>query len=814
MTEPPPPTDPPRTDIDPERVVRRMAAAGESDPSTTELDPARTGGESGTWANGAGAVPLAFDDRFTVLRQIGGESGEADLYLVRENGGSEQVLKLYRPKHEPDPRIRELLVDRRISPSLVHITEAGVAGGRHYELMEHLPGGDLDALRAGLDGPPDPALFRAIVEQLAAAIDRLHELGIVHRDVKPGNILLRSQPTERPPSLALIDFGISRRLDGSDIRRTRSGTIAYSSPQALVGIQRPESDWWSLGVVCVELLTGELPYAVNDPNVIIQQVAAGRPVPLDAIADPGPRLLCQGLLVQDPEDRWGYAQIRQWLDGNPPAPPEPPAAPRDEPAEWALPYADNDARTRLELADLLESNWDRAAARFFAVPGSDAWRQLSDWMAQFDDAPDGDPAGRKALTRRAEAKRNREPSYVLLLRLLNWLDPDRHPLYRGRPITPEHLPALAAEAISAEPTGAELIIRDLWEHDLLTLLAACPAGGGLATIAARWRALAAEWAATPRELVKAEVHREPAGSPRVRPYLLWMATGDAAVPEWLDGRLAWISAELEEEVPWFAALAGSSDVMPRLRAVLLEDQARAAARRFALDRAVTAQRLAWERRRDDRIRWHRDQQRMLALGWAAAGAAVVLIAWSWVIGLDARLPLSSPRVVDRAWAYAMLTVVVVLAGEISLALVMGGLYYQYREYALFGSLIQHGNRLLHPFRTNGWAALPIIVPTVAAVALGTIYLPYLLPLLGGLAYVAWAFERHARWNRKWRAPAASGAAPPAGPSATNPPGTNPPGTNPPAPNPPGSDPPAADQPPIAVPPITVGSPADHPRSTV
>lgn len=744
-------TEPDPTYLDPDRPRHREA--GQVPP--TDIDPDRPDRPGRPRRRGGGdeELPATLAARFDVVTRLdAGDAGEARLYLVREKadagpGGEpvERVLKVYEPARVPDERVREALVGRSVGPELVQIAESEqTPDGRFYEVMEYLPGGDLRALRAAV-GTPSAELARDVVRQLAEAIHLLHGLGILHRDVKPGNVMLRSAPDEPPLRLALIDFGISRWLDGRDILRTRSVTIAYAAPEALMGRPDRASDWWSLGVLLYEFITGELPYDVSDPDVIVSQVAAGRPIDLDRVADPQLRLLCQGLRLHDKADRWGYDQIQDWLSGSPPVIVVP--EPEEVRAAWPLPFYGEEAHTPLELAGILEDHWDRAASRFFGSAVGDPWWQLRKWLTQFDGSPGHRAAERKRLFKRVESTRNREPSHVLLLRLLCWLNPNRPPIYRGEPISRNNLIALAQEAIKPERPGVAEVVYDLQEYDVLRLLATTPGGAGLAEINERWRREIKEWDDTPRELTRAEIRLEPADSPGVRPYLLWMATGDPSLGTWLDRRIAEIGAELAAEVEWFTKLATAPDTMSRLRAVLLEREARGEANRLHEARVAEKALRAQRRKSDARIRWHRDQQRILALGWAAAGAGIVLIAWSWIIRVTN--PFASEAAIAQAWNYSTLSVMVVLAGELSLALVMGGLYYHYRHFALFGTMVRYGSRALRPFRTNAWGALPIIVALAVGAVFATKYAAYLLPLLTGVAHLGWTLARHARWHREW-----------------------------------------------------------------
>lgn len=740
MSAPPLPPDERAEPEEPETELETGRTPRDDQPPVTEGEPGREprrSGESG--------LPGALRERFPTAERLAAQkSGQADLYLVREGDGPRQVLKLYHDNATPDAKVWRELSGRRVGPELVHISETGRVDGRHYELMEYLAGGTLVGFRAGR--APDTGTIAEIARQLAEALRLLHERGIAHRDVKPGNVLLRSAPGD-PLELALIDFGISRLAAEHDIMRTISGTVAYQAPEAMMGRPTTESDWWSLGVVLYELATGKLLYDVHDGDVIKQQVAAGRPVGFDEIADAQVRLLCRGLLLRDPRDRWGYDEIQHWLAGDPPELADFEPAPQR--AAWPLPVFGQEVVDTRGLAEALEQRWERAAERYFTAPGHHWW-QLRKWLLQFDDPDHYDLAARKKLLRRVDATRRREPAHALLLRLLLWLDPDRAPTYRRQPITPQTLVDLAQRAILQEP-GISEIIADLWHYELLPLLATAEGNAALGEFSQRWRELGKAWDRMPKVLARHGVTPAPAADAGVLPYLLWLAIGPETVRDWVDQQIAQIGRELPTDVPWFTALRSADGVLDRLRAVLLRARARSEAAEIVAERERITRLLEWERRRDRKIRWHRDQQRLLAVGWAGAGAAVPVIAMCWAVRLADLVPLASPAAIEGAWAAAVLFMVVVLAGELTLALVMGGLYYQYRHYALLGRLVLHGSQALRPFRHNAWPALPIIIGLAALLVAATTYVPYALPFIGGLAHLYWTVSRHLRWRREWSA---------------------------------------------------------------
>src|SRR5215472_14125070 len=171
------------------------------------------------------------------------------------------ALKLVAPSLARDERFRERfareseLVMSLEHPNVVPIYDAGDVDGRVYLAMRLVDGGDLGSLLR-TEGALDPRRALAICAQVAAALDAAHRRGLVHRDVKPSNVLL-----DGSEHVYLADFGLTRRLDDewSDSRLDRSiGSPAYLAPEQLeAGPVDGRADVYSLGCVLYECLTGE-----------------------------------------------------------------------------------------------------------------------------------------------------------------------------------------------------------------------------------------------------------------------------------------------------------------------------------------------------------------------------------------------------------------------------------------------------------------------------------------------------------------------------------------------------------------------------
>ena len=261
-------------------------------------------------------TPLAdFPDRFRVSSHVA-DGGMASVWVAEDRVlGRLVAIKLLAQQFLGDPdAVRRFQREARAAailsshPNVVTIYDVGEHEGRPFIVMEYMSGGSLaDVARSGRR-PQRQDVLRWLGDA-ASALDAAHDRGIVHRDVKPANLLL-----DERGSLGVTDFGIARVAFDTTVTRTGQvlGTAAYLSPEQAAGDPAsPASDRYALAVVAYELLTGERPFDGGGFAAQARQHLEADPVPPSARAtgslpqavDP---VLLRGL-DKDPEARWPSA---------------------------------------------------------------------------------------------------------------------------------------------------------------------------------------------------------------------------------------------------------------------------------------------------------------------------------------------------------------------------------------------------------------------------------------------------------------------------------------------------------------------------
>lgn len=300
-----------------------------------------------TTPDGAPPFPERLGD-FRLLQHLGG-GGMGVVYLARQESlGREVALKLIRPEQLFFPGARERFrrevetVARLAHPGIVPIYTVGEEGGIPYfamerivgcslaDVIEHLqhepvaqlPGAAFDRAIAACTGdattPAPAALFAGrwteacvrIVREVAEALEHVHRRSVLHRDVKPSNIMLT-----RSGRVMLVDFGLSSAEGGERLTKAGSqlGSLAYMPPEQLRGETDSldaRCDVYSLGATLYELLTLRLPFAEAQPSELRRRIAEGSPPPLrgrNPAIDRDVETVCLHAMANDPGQRYATA---------------------------------------------------------------------------------------------------------------------------------------------------------------------------------------------------------------------------------------------------------------------------------------------------------------------------------------------------------------------------------------------------------------------------------------------------------------------------------------------------------------------------
>ncbi len=270
------------------------------------------------------------DERYE-LRGLVGSGGMADVYLAHDEVLDRDVaLKLLKAYYAKDEEFVERFRREARSaaalanPYIVPIFDRGeTEDGTYYIAMEYLSGGTLKE-RIKSRGALSPRTAVEVALQTAEALQAAHEKGIIHRDVKPDNILIAGSG-----HIKVADFGIARAADATTISHLGDilGSAKYMSPEQAAGEEvGPTSDLYSLGVVLYEMLTGELPFEVDTPvDVPAKHAEKLPPYPREVNPEVSEALdaIVMRLLARDPKDRYRSAaelieELRRVRDGLPP----------------------------------------------------------------------------------------------------------------------------------------------------------------------------------------------------------------------------------------------------------------------------------------------------------------------------------------------------------------------------------------------------------------------------------------------------------------------------------------------------------------
>ena len=446
--------------VDPQTLLQRRSGPL-GDPPTRRQRPTRR-------AMPPGGLPDELEGRFEPVPGADGSSllgsgAEAEVWLVRDRQQDRlAALKLYRSDPLLDGRdtfdaaLRERLADpalRAHVPELYGWGWAGEGSGRGlaWEAMEYFelgsladfvqreaPGGRLRAERA-------EAILVEIVNALVFWENVVQRRQI---DLSPGNILVRRAD---PLNLVLSDFGGVRGTGLSQAISELQVKVGYMAPEALGNGNHAKSPYWSLGMICYQLVMGRS--VIQDRNEdAFRVILATNDIDVSAVPDPRWRLLIEGLLTRDIEDRWGHREVREWLARRPP-----PvrrfvrAARQTQTIEFAGGQFDDRRLLATEMVFRAEE-----AARWLSGGGAG---ELQAWLATFGDQPFD-------VVHLSGAERDPWRAHLAVSWFAATFLRDQRPHFRGTPVDQDGILRLAQDP------GSRAFLHQIADRDDVLRIAA------------------------------------------------------------------------------------------------------------------------------------------------------------------------------------------------------------------------------------------------------------------------------------------------------------------------------------------------------
>ena len=377
-------------------------------------------------------------NKYTIDRRLEVTSGEADLYICEYNG-EKYVAKLYKRKKA----IKEDVIKRLLqinSPYVAKLYEASTYNGLPLEILPYYKNGSLQGRTTTYD-----EILRMIIPNINEGLHVLHKAGIIHKDLKPSNIML----ADDEKSVAIIDFGISSVInDSGSVIVTKTGmTPEYSAPETFKNLFLEESDYYSFGVTLFELFNGYAPYANMSAEEIGQYVSVQRipfpenmpPLLVDFISALTYNDITKRTNKNNPNRRWTYEEVKKWLDGENLVIPGEGDAEKNKVANYVFvneTYSDTAA-----LVNALAKNWEEGKKHLFRGMLTKHFRTFNHELTKY------------CVSAEEEAARENGKDDVIFWKLLYELNPKLKGFY-WKEQAYESLPALGRD-----------MLEHLWRKD-------------------------------------------------------------------------------------------------------------------------------------------------------------------------------------------------------------------------------------------------------------------------------------------------------------------------------------------------------------
>ncbi|WP_240356814.1 serine/threonine-protein kinase [Myxococcus eversor] len=318
--------------------------------------------------------------------------------------GKQVAIKVLREELVSHQQVERLLIEARAVNAIRHAGIIDIFGfgrlpdGRPYITMELLRGESLSTrLR---QGRLDANTTRWVLDQVLSALGAAHKAGVVHRDLKPGNIFL-TDALDGTPLVKLVDFGIAKLVQSHDGPTTVHGSILgtpeYMAPEQIRGASvSPATDLYALGVIAFQMLTGELPFKGEQLQVLFAHVEEPPPLPSSKVPGLPPEFdtLILHLMAKDPALRPGSAEAVRQAVQRIPRSEAPPLPVRPEPVEVAPSQETTSRTTRSTIVPpSVKRQWLRAGPMAVLLVTSVACGAFilgrgGPWMAERPTAPE------------------------------------------------------------------------------------------------------------------------------------------------------------------------------------------------------------------------------------------------------------------------------------------------------------------------------------------------------------------------------------------------------------------------------------------
>lgn len=379
-------------------------------------------------------------DKYVVTRQLEVASGEADLYLCSCDG-EQYVAKIYKRQFA----IKQEVIDALLkidSPYVAKLYETGSQNGFPVEILPYYENGSLQGKTFSED-----ELVRGIIPNINEGLHAIHSAGIIHKDLKPSNIMLNSDGE----TVSIIDFGISSAVEGNNtILVTKTGmTPEYSAPETFKNIFYEGSDYYSFGITLFELFCGYTPYANMQPEEIEQYVSVQR-IPFPENMTPLMQDFISALTYYDisyrknktnPNRRWTYEEVCKWLDGEPLVIPGEGVGNTGKGAMPAYQFLGESYTDPAQLVAAFAKNWEEGKKQLFRGYITSHFRTYNQDIA------------RKCQAAEEEAGRENGRDDIIFWKLLYQIHPKLKGFYwKGQ--TFESLPAFGRD-----------VLEKLWDRD-------------------------------------------------------------------------------------------------------------------------------------------------------------------------------------------------------------------------------------------------------------------------------------------------------------------------------------------------------------